>query len=202
MFTYADLWKLAEMPDFARRMEAMCDDGSIMEWLPEAFWLDNYLHKKAFHPEGNPLEHTLCCLKIADARAFDPLSKIAVLFHDIGKASCADGYDAETHPYHRFYGHEMAGLSVFRCVAKRLGIPKSDSGPIAFCIRYHMRAHKFREMRVQKVLETVCSPHWEVLKKVSYADSASRAGLFNEQELLDSFAYAEGLKRDAASQAL
>ena len=189
--TWKELLELAKEPDFSWHIKKMCDDGSIMEWFPEAFWLDNYIHSAEHHPEGNPLDHTLKCLQLADDFEFDPLSKIAVLFHDVGKAVSAIKYDKEKHPYHAFYNHEKNGLPVFECIVKRMDIPEKEAECIAFCIRYHMRSHRFHKMREQTVVETVLSPYWPTLKNVSYVDAASRLGNFDKNEVVSEFKYAE-----------
>lgn len=194
--TWNELFELAKEPDFAWRISQMCDNGDILDWLPEAYWLDSYIHHPDHHPEGNPLDHTIMCLRLADMYEYDPLSKIAVLFHDVGKAVSAIKYDRETHPYHAFYDHEKNGLPVFECIAKRLNIPEKDAECIAFCIRKHMYAHKFRKMTEKKIVETVLSPYWSTLKNVSYVDCASRKENFRKDEIVDSFNYAENVTDD------
>lgn len=194
--TWKELLELAKKPDFSRRIKEMCDDGSILSWFPEAFWLDSYIHHPEHHPEGNPLEHTLKCLQLADDYEYNPLAKIATLFHDVGKAVSAIKYDKETHPYHAFYEHEKKGLPVFECIAKRMDIPEKDAECIAFCIHRHMYSHKFREMTKKKIVETVLSPYWLTLKKVSYVDCASRMHHFRKDEIVDSFSYAEEITDD------
>ncbi len=191
MFSYSELKKLAARPDFAAVIGGMCDDNSIMAWLPEAFWLDNYIHREKHHPEGGPLDHTLACLALADSLGYDPLSKIAVLFHDVGKAVSAGRYDRRTHPYQTFIGHEVSGVPVFGCIAGRLGIPEEDAEAIRYCIRFHMLSHRFHKLKKHSVLEIVLSPYYPVLKNVSYADCASRGRHFNSEELTASFAFAE-----------
>ena len=188
--TYLELKKLAESLDFHWEIKKMCDDGSILSWFPEAYWMDNYIHSEKYHPEGNPLDHTLACLKLADDYEYDALTKIAILFHDIGKAVAAGNYK-EGHLYHNFLEHEKLGVPVFECLAKRFGIPDEDAEAIKFCIRYHMRCHHFQKMRKSKVVETVLSPYWPMLKNVSYVDCASREINFRYDEIMESYEYGE-----------
>lgn len=192
-FTYGDLKTLASKPGFAGAISGMCRDNSIMEWLPEAFWLDSHVHRELHHPEGNPLDHTLACLEVADSLDYDAISKTALLFHDIGKAASAGGYDRFKHPYHNFLRHEERGIPVFDCIAGRLRVPDEDADVIRYCIRFHMHSHRFQKMEKHSVLEIVLSPYYPVLKNVSYADCASRRENFRQDEILASFAYAEDL---------
>lgn len=194
---YTQLYEMAKEPHFSINIENMCNDGTIIKWLPEFFWMDNYIHNEIFHPEGNPLDHTLASMKVADNMKYDSLTKIAVMFHDIGKSVAAKNYNREKHPYHNFVYHEILGLNVFDCIKKRLNIPSKDANIIKYCIRNHMRVYRFDKIKNKhKIVETVLSPYWETLKKVCYADCASKGNDFKEDELRYLMKYGEKLARN------
>ena len=57
-----------------------------------------------------------------------------------------------------------------------------------------MQVHKVKEMRVFKVQNLVRHPLWELLKKVSWCDDASRGEAFDEEVFKKNIEYAESFK--------
>ena len=173
------------------------DSNYMMKVLPEFAIMDEMVHNPLYHPEGQTessygtaLDHIIESVRVADELAYTPEEKICVLFHDIGKCKTSSGYTLER-PFHNFYGHENVGLKVVKCMDERLQIPDILAYKINHCIRYHMHVHKVRQMRVFKVQNLVRHPLWELLKKVSYCDDASRGIAFSKEVFENNIKYAE-----------
>ena len=176
------------------------DSNYMMKVLPEFAIMDEMVHNPLYHPEGmtedsygTALDHIIESVRIADALNYSQEEKICVLFHDLGKCRTPSGYTLER-PFHNFYGHENVGLKVLDCMRERLDISDDLAYKMCHCIRYHMHVHKVREMRVFKVQNLVRHPLWELLKKVSYCDDASRGYAFDEEVFRKNIEYAESMR--------
>lgn len=166
--------------DFANFINDWCYNNNLQKYLPEIAKLDEFIHNEKWHPEGNPLDHTIECIRVADKMNYKPLVKLAVLFHDIGKGICAVKYNKDTHPYHNFISHEFEGLHLIENVAKRIEIPYKELDIIKFCIKNHMKVHLFNKMKKHKIEKIVLDSRWPILKNICYCDDASRYGVATE----------------------
>ena len=195
-----DLLEYAKREDFHKLLYEWRDSNYLMKILPEFAVMDEYVHNPVFHPEGmsedsygTALSHTIESVRIADSLGYLPCEKMCVLFHDIGKCKTPSGYTLER-PFHNFYGHENVGVYVLKCMIERLDIPDLLAYKMAHCIRYHMHVHKVQVMRQGKVEKLVRHPLWELLKKVSWCDDASRGEAFDEEIFKKNIEYAESFK--------
>ena len=194
------LLKIAKSDTFYSQLLSWRDNGEMMKLLPEFAIMDEFVHNPKFHPEGSTedsygtaLDHIIESVRIADKLLYTPEEKICVLFHDIGKCRTSSGYTIER-PFHNFYGHENVGIKVLDCMRGRLDISDDLAYKMCHCIRYHMHVHKVREMRVFKVQNLVRHPLWELLKKVSYCDDASRGSAFDAEIFRKNIEYAESMR--------
>jgi hypothetical protein len=176
------------------------DSNYLMKVLPEFAMMDEMVHNPVYHPEGmtedsygTALDHIIESVRVADDLLYTPEEKICVLFHDIGKCKTPSGYTLDR-PFHNFYGHENVGLKVLKCMDTRLDIPDILAYKMNHCIRYHMHVHKTQIMRKAKVENLVRHPLWELLKKVSYCDDASRGTAFDAEIFNKNIEFAETLK--------
>ena len=176
------------------------DSNYLMKVLPEFAVMDEMVHNPVYHPEGmtedsygTALDHIIESVRVADDLLYTPEEKICVLFHDIGKCKTSSGYTLDR-PFHNFYGHENVGLKVLKCMDARLDIPDILAYKMYHCIRYHMHVHKTQIMRKAKVENLVRHPLWELLKKVSYCDDASRGTAFDAEIFNKNIEFAESLK--------
>ena len=135
-------------------------------------------HNPKHHPEGDSLVlgHVLEALKAS--KSSNPLTNIAILFHDLGKTTTL-GYKNDQPTY---YGHEAAGIPVFQKLAARLKISNADKEAIEFAIGNHMHGHKLGELNDKMVLRLRQNPNWDLLKDVIYSDEASRGHIFNPEQ--------------------
>lgn len=192
---------ISKTDDFHSLIIDWRDSGYLQKILPEISILDEYIHNPKYHTEGciddnygTVLDHIIACIHVADCIIASPLTKMCVLFHDIGKGITADNYNSETHPYHTFYGHETKGLSIIDKVAKRIDIPNDDLAIIKYCIRHHMDCHRLTIMRPFKVKNICSSSYWYIIKDVAFCDSMSRgANLFSSYEFLKNMEYGDSI---------
>jgi tRNA nucleotidyltransferase/poly(A) polymerase len=148
--------------------------GILQTFLPEVKALQNFKHSIKHHPEGNAWQHTLKALE--SITSTNPLVNLAVLFHDIGKATTFVQKEDGTPSYN---GHEEQSVELFKTLAKRLKFSNEDINAITFGIANHMKAHRFNEMNKNTILTLRQSPYWEILKQVMIADELARGGSLN-----------------------
>ncbi len=158
----------------------ICKDLQILRFiLPEIDVMDNFLHSPEHHPEGNVLDHTLAVLRQSDEK--DPLLNLSLLFHDIGKIRT---HEIDSEGYHRYNNHDNVGVKLFEeIVCPRMKISNKDKEIISFCIKNHMKYRLILEMKNSKIIRLKNDPSFEMLKKVSFFDSASRGR--DDTELFD-----------------
>ena len=96
---------------------------------------------EAYHPEGDVYQHTLAALQVADTFIHDPIVKLAVLLHDIGKPQALARNDGAN-----MGGHCALGAWQAKRIAQRLRLSRADTGRLTFLVKNHMRIADFPEM--------------------------------------------------------
>ncbi len=159
-------------PQFAQFVLILDDLTLLEKILPEVACLKNYKHNPEYHPEGpTVMDHTIKCLEISN----DPyLSKLAILFHDIGKSVTMKERDGQP-TYHR---HELKSAEMTKEICERLKFSLDNSNIIIDAIADHMKFHKILEMRPSKIVRLVNSDHFDTLIDVARADEFSRGEKF------------------------
>ena len=162
----------------AKFVQGLDSIGLLETILPEVYQMKDLKHNPKHHPEGDSLVlgHVLEALKAS--KSSNPLTNIAILFHDLGKTTTL-GYKNDQPTY---YGHEAAGIPVFQKLAARLKISNADKEAIEFAIGNHMHGHKLGELNDKMVLRLRQNPNWDLLKDVIYSDEASRGHIFNPEQ--------------------
>jgi hypothetical protein len=94
-----------------------------------------------YHPEGDVYEHALAALRVADGFVRDPLVKLAVLLHDIGKPRALVRNDGVN-----MGGHCALGASQAKRIAQRLRLCRADTNRLVFLVKNHMRIADFPAM--------------------------------------------------------
>lgn len=130
--------------------------GFLALLFPELKALQSCQQTPPHHTEGNAYDHVLLALQLttsADYRQHFPdplplLSKLAILFHDLGKPSAATERDGVIH----FYNHEIMGAKLTNDIAHRLRLGSTPYYPfshtaLAWVVREHLYAIKHREQR-------------------------------------------------------
>jgi len=113
--------------------------------LPEIEALKGVPQSPEYHPEGDVFTHTLLALEVADLLDFDPLVKLAVLFHDVGKPEALARAGGE-----HMGGHEVVGARITEEALRRLRFPTRQIGRVCFLVSQHMRLGRLPEMGIGK----------------------------------------------------
>lgn len=175
-------------PQLARFIELLVDFNLINVVLPEWSALDGFFQDPQHHPEfnGNVQGHILACLYESYSR--NPVTNLAILFHDLGKAVTQGIKPNGCNNYH---GHEEAGVPITQGIFDRLkfnDLSHQDKENILYCVSQHMLVHKIEELSVKRLAKLVLHDGWDILIDVSFADDASRC--FNvEGQVFDRAAY-------------
>ena len=171
---YKDLYKAAKREDF---LEWLFNRKKYKIWELETMKV--YNQNPEHHPEGySVFDHVIAAVR--DYKGSDPIVKLAILFHDIGKIATAE--HSPNGDYYHFYGHDKEGEKTFRRLAKKYEFPSDVTEAIAFAIRHHMRFYKILDMKPSKVKALVTSPYWKLLVKVAYHDNHCRGVHSSEKE--------------------
>lgn len=147
--------------------------------FPEIKNFHNFDHTPDHHPEGNLWEHIMECLRVS--KSSDPLTNIAILFHDVGKTVTQNITEDGKIQYH---GHEKEGAEMCVEIGKRMKMSSDDIESIRFAAAFHMVFHKMDEMKKSKIVAIRQNPNFGILKAVSRADDESRLHLFNEKDFI------------------
>ena len=126
----SELGKILLSPKPSVGFLKMLNCGLLDEVLPEISLLNNV--KQGVQHFGNVFVHTMAAL---DASVCEPLTRWAVLMHDVGK------FDTQTFSVDRihFYRHDEVGSLIAANILKRLKLPNNDIGKITTSIKEHMR---------------------------------------------------------------
>lgn len=119
--------------------------GLLGPVLPEIAALRGVPQPAEYHPEGDVLTHTAAALRAADGLWDDPLFKLAVLYHDVGKPHALARSGGENMGGHCGLGAEIAAGAL-----ARLRLPKRDVDVVTHLVREHMRVARLPEMGLGK----------------------------------------------------
>jgi tRNA nucleotidyltransferase/poly(A) polymerase len=187
-----ELYKVAKSGKaLAKFLEDLEENGILESILPEFTTMRGFMHNPKHHPEGGSsvLGHILECLKVSPYS--DPVTNLAVLFHDFGKAVTR----GEKNGHSTYYGHEAAGIPVVENIFSRLRFSElgvEDKKNILAAVGKHMLVHQLDSLGIKVLTDLITSPNWETVKAVGYCDEASRgAPLFNKKEFEEKIKRAE-----------
>lgn len=168
--------------------------------LPEWTTLSGFTHNPKHHPEGGSRVqgHILECLIQGDFK--DAVTNLAIFFHDFGKAITRSIKDDGHSSYH---GHERAGVAIVKNIFDRLrfnDLSSRDKDIILYATEFHMHIHNLYKLNIKSLTKLVLSPGWELLKRVGFADEASRGStLFDAAEFDKKILYAEQRVKNIAT---
>lgn len=155
------------------RFIALLDYLTLLQYiLPEVSNLKQARHKPEHHPEGvTVFDHVIKCLEISED---DYLSRLAILFHDIGKIATMTMNDDGPGYYH----HAHVGAKMVEAICDRLKFSSFQTGALVYATRNHMKWNRVLEMKPAKIARVLNSPYFEVLVNVCRADEFSRGEKF------------------------
>lgn len=131
-------------------------DALIRLW-PELDKLWSVPEKRQYHPEGNSGIHVMMALKKAAELTDDPVTRFAVLCHDLGKGETP----AMEWPSHR--EHEERGVPLIDNFCKKYRVPNAYRDLAKLVSRYHLRCHKAFELTASTLLKTL--EHLDAFRK-------------------------------------
>lgn len=99
------------------------------------------IQPEKYHPEGDVFEHTLLALGVADRFGSDPLVKLGILLHDIGKPVALERNQGES-----MAGHEVIGEKMAEEIGRRLRLSTEQIKIVKYLVRQHMRIANFPKM--------------------------------------------------------
>ena len=115
--------------------------GILRFILPEVLLLKGVPQPEEYHPEGDVFVHTIAAVRVADWFIRDPLVKLAVLLHDIGKP-----YALERSGGVNMGGHEAVGARMARKIGLRFRLSRQETARLVFLVKNHMRIADFPKM--------------------------------------------------------
>jgi len=115
--------------------------GLLQVILPELAATKGVPQPEEYHPEGDVFTHTVLALRRADRFVRDPIIKLAVLLHDIGKPRAFELRRGEN-----MGGHCAIGAEMTRRIGERLRMSREDVARLSFLVKNHMRIAALPDM--------------------------------------------------------
>lgn len=144
---WQEIHKALNTKHFSKFILAMRDCGALKVILPEVDKLWQMPEILQYHPEGNSGNHTILVLEKGEE--LPPLTKYALLLHDIGKTTTSP----DILPHH--YMHDINGTNLVQKIGKRLKVPKAFTQTAHAAALYHMRFFAVPYMRLSKIRDFV-----------------------------------------------
>lgn len=136
-----ELFRLLKTDQAARGITLLDEFGLLESILPEVTAMKGVPQPEIYHPEGDVYVHTLAAMQVADGFIREPLVKLAVLLHDVGKP-----YALERSGGANMGGHCAVGARIAKTIGQRLRLSRQDVSRLCFLIQNHMRIANFPEM--------------------------------------------------------
>ncbi|MCD6498341.1 MAG: CCA tRNA nucleotidyltransferase [Deltaproteobacteria bacterium] len=152
--------------------------GLLAQVLPEVATLRDVAQSAKHHPEGDVLRHVEIMLeemdRIAEERGERPPVELAmaVLFHDLGKATCSKFEDGRI----TTKGHEREGAKMARTITERLRMSKAQTKTIAALAADHMKPMFAPHMRPATLKRLMREDHFPLLLDLFFLDSVGKRG--------------------------
>ena len=163
-------------PQFAKFILLLDKLNLLEQLLPEISVMKELKHDEKHHPEGPTVfHHIIKCLEIMGDMPY--LSKLAALFHDVGKLYSAD-YTVRPGKvvYHR---HAEAGVEPVLNILKRFKFSDLEIECIMYAVEHHMQFHDILDMKPSKIARLINHIGFNTLKDVGWADEYSRGEKFS-----------------------
>jgi len=136
-----ELFRLLKTDQAARGITLLDEFGLLVSILPEVTAMKGVPQPEIYHPEGDVYVHTLAAMQVADGFVREPLVKLAVLLHDVGKP-----YALERSGGANMGGHCAVGARIAKTIGQRLRLSRQEVSRLCFLIKNHMRIANFPEM--------------------------------------------------------
>lgn len=166
-------------------IELMDELGLLEVILPELIECKDVPQPEKYHPEGDVFVHTILALKIADGFIKDPLVKLAVLLHDIGKPLALEANEGVN-----MAGHDKIGAKIAKNICRRMRFSNSDTLLVELLIAEHQRIGHFSQMSRSKQVQFIKNLGNASFEVSVFIDSKSRLAKLIQLMIADSQASA------------
>jgi len=147
-----ELLRLLATRRAARGITLLEELGLLEHVLPEVLAGKGVPQPEIYHPEGDVFAHTIEAVRMADRFVRDPIVKLAVLLHDVGKPEALRRREGAN-----MGGHCAIGGGMCRRVGERLRLSRGETSRLAFLVKNHMRIAALPEMGRGKQVRFVSS---------------------------------------------
>lgn len=134
-------------------------------------------------PQQNPHhcytvgEHTLKALELVPA---DRVLRLAVLFHDMGKAETRTTDETGTD---HFYGHQKVSMEIARKIMKRLRFDNATLAAVSSLVYWHECPWECTRSSVRKALHQIGAERFPMLLEIRRADILAQSDYRREEKL-------------------
>lgn len=136
-----EMLRILETPRAAQGLELLDALGLLSHILPELSNCHGVPQPEEYHPEGDVFVHTTEAVRVADGFTRDPIVKLAVVLHDIGKPVALERNDGRN-----MGGHCAVGARMAKEIGRRLRLSNQQAQRLSFLVRHHMRIADFPKM--------------------------------------------------------
>ena len=152
--------------------------GVLTQFMPEL--------EEAVHVEQNGehiydvWEHTLRALQTAADKQFALETRLAALFHDIGKPRTRH-FSAEKQDY-TFYGHDVVGAKMTKQILNRLKFPVKTLETVVKLVRNHMFFSDIERITLSAVRRIIVNVGPELIWRLMDVRTCDRVGMGRPKE--------------------
>ncbi|MBI5152155.1 CCA tRNA nucleotidyltransferase [Candidatus Peregrinibacteria bacterium] len=157
--------KIMYSKNLRQAFEDLSETGLLSQIIPELEKLRGVSQPIQYHQEGDVWEHTMRALNALPPTASID-TRIAVLFHDIGKPQTF-----KVRERIRFDGHCEVSAEISQKILSRLRFPKKDIDRITWLIKHHMMFIPLVEMSVGRRRHWFLQENFLDLMEVFRADA-------------------------------
>jgi len=136
-----ELFRLLKTDQAARGFELLDRLGLLPHIFPEIEALKGVPQPEEYHPEGDVYVHTIAAVRVADGFVRDPLVKLGVLLHDVGKPKALARSGGTN-----MGGHEAIGARMAKGIGERLRLSRGEISRLTYLVKNHMRVAAFPRM--------------------------------------------------------
>ena len=157
----------APHPDGVLRALRFLRDSTLLERiLPEFKATFGFEQQNPYH-HLTLEEHIFAAVRYAVEHGFNPLSRLALFLHDLGKPETQSfGEDGVAH----YYKHEEVGAEMAEGILERLKFPLEVQKSVVKLVRQHMRPPLDASTRVLRRFINDLGPDWERALEVRVSD--------------------------------
>jgi len=149
-----------------RALRFLRDSGLLERVLPDFKATYGYDQQNPHHHLTLD-EHSFEAVRYAVQHGFDPLSRLALLLHDLGKPQTRSfGPDGVAH----YYEHEVVGSEIAARILERLKFPLEVQRSVTKLVRQHMRPPLEASTRVLRRFVNDLGTDWERALEVRVSD--------------------------------